>query len=152
MTLKQAARNTVSQFTNFDQHLGASQERRTERARDLYRKGMDEQNDAVNFWFKRSEKAGLCGHLSVASSCGKKRWHAVLSESGWMECSCPDRAKGNLCKHLRALAGMLVRRANDPAPKKPCPPNAAQATAEREAPVTGGHNAVAEPPAGCDWR
>ena len=130
MCIKTAAMGTIALFQNIDAHMGAGQCARSDRGRALFKRGMAG-DTGVSFWFKRG-KAGLCAHLRVEGS-GIR--FAVLSEEGWMRCSCPDHAKGNICKHLRALAGLTVKKATTPNQGRTSP---APASNEAAMAFTGG--------------
>lgn len=105
------AKGFITMFKNMDNHI-AAEARRSERARELYKKAKDETDETVSFYMKRHRtQAGLAGHLRVESSPGTVR-NAVIAESGWHVCNCPDHLNhGHFCKHLRALSGLLVSEA-----------------------------------------
>ena len=70
--------------------------RRTERARFLLNSGK------VAFYMTEGADAW--------ASCTKDAHYTLLDKEG-ATCTCPDRQKGNLCKHVRVLAASVIEHA-----------------------------------------
>jgi hypothetical protein len=119
--LKAVAAGLIAMFSNFAAALTGkgkeSQERRTVKGRELYKRALDPSDDGVRFWYQRKDGV-LKARLRVVSTSEVhaktgdpiKRW-AEIAEDGTHKCSCPDhKERGAFCKHLRALSGLTVKR------------------------------------------